>query len=253
MNKKGKRIISTASITFLVCMLFSIFGQFLPATVIKQNVMRSKVSFSEKALYSKVIENYDSSQLDDFTDAIILATAGYIGNESAIEKAFANYRAVSGDPCESLQTYGLENIDMQKSNYARYWLGCVFFTKVLLLLFDYSGIQMFNHIMQTLLLLFLVILMERKRLTRYIVPLVVTLLWIMPGIVYLSIQFSTVYYLILVSMILVLIFDGFEKDENLNAFLCALGGGGGYKLVGFFDISTCSLRYASFDGHDSKK
>ena len=78
MNKKGKRIISTASITFLVCMLFSIFGQFLPATVIKQNVMRSKVSFSEKALQSKVIENYDSSQLDDFTDAIILATAGYI-------------------------------------------------------------------------------------------------------------------------------------------------------------------------------
>lgn len=136
-------------------------------------------------VYPKVLSNYSSTQLDDFTDAVILLTAGYDGEESVMEKAFANYRYVSGDPCESLQTYGTGNTEIKKSNYARYWLGNLFFVKLLLLFFDYPGIRMFNQIMQLFLLVVLVILMEKKELARYIIPFIVSLLWMMPGIIYL--------------------------------------------------------------------
>ncbi len=212
-------------IMFLTCILLSILGQFLPVTVISQNIIKSENSFSEKVSYPKEITNYRSAQLDDWTDAIILAIAGYDGNESVIDKSFANYREVKGDPCESLHAYIRGSTNLQKSDYARYWLGSIFFVKLLLLFLDYPGIQMFNQIMQIVLLVFLAVLMERKRLTRYIIPLVISLLWLMPGTVYLSIQFSVVYYITLISMILVLMLYGTEKCHGIleASFIC-LGG-----------------------------
>lgn len=223
-----KTSVLTICITISACILLSIIGQLLPISVINKNVTKSKVSFSSKVSYSKDIANYISTQQDDFTDAILLTTAGYSGNESAVEKALANYRMVSGDPCESLKAYAPKSFDvpdseMQKISYARYWIGSVFFIKLLLLFFDYSGIQMLNQILQLGLLTALIILMTKKNLTKYIFPLITSLLWLMPGTIYLSLQYSAMYYVLLILMMLIVITDKYTVQESfyLTLFTCA--------------------------------
>lgn len=187
--------------------------------------MRSKTSFSQKVSYPKGIANYTSSQLDDFTDAIILTTAGYSGEEPAIVRAFSNYRVYAGDPCESLQAYGTDTAEVSKTDYARYWLGSVFFVKLLLMFLDYSGIQMLNQILQLGLLALIIFLMAKKNLTKYIIPFMTAILWLMPGSIYLSIQYSAVYYAALILMVLILAVDGCAKKDSfyMTLFFCAGG------------------------------
>lgn len=207
------------------CILLTVIGQCLPISAISKNIMRSKTSFSQKVSYPKGIANYISSQLDDFTDAIILTTAGYSGEESAVDRAFSNYRVYAGDSCESLQAYGTDTAEVSKTDYARYWLGSVFFVKLLLMFLDYSGIQMLNQILQLGLLALIIFLMAKKNLTQYIIPFMTAILWLMPGSIYLSIQYSAVYYVALILMVLILAVDGRAKQDSfyMTLFFCAGG------------------------------
>lgn len=187
--------------TIIFCVSGSIIAHMLPMKQVKKNIISSKASFSAEASYPLVIESYQGSKLDDFTDALILNAAGYDGKEPALVKAFANFYMRSESPNASLAAYGEETGEEVYSQYARYWFGEVLFVKCLLLVFDYSGIRMLNQIVQLFMLSFFMYSLVKNGLEECCIPFLTAVLLLMPVVVPLSIQFSSVYYVMMVAMI----------------------------------------------------
>lgn len=62
-------------------------GTMIPPRWVKPQLRKSIYNFSKQVSYPNVIKEYESSKLDDYTDALLLAMAGYDGNESFLYKA----------------------------------------------------------------------------------------------------------------------------------------------------------------------
>ena len=200
--QSSKWIFFFIPLTVVLCISLSALTHVVPSSAVSQNVKDSLSSFSSQVSYPKIIQGYTSTQLDDFTDAIILNTASYAGEEPVLEKMAANYRIKNGDSNTSLHSYGRN--DVGKTTYNRYWIGSIFFVKVLLLFLEYPNIQMLNQIMQLVLLTVFVCQMTVHKLSKYLVPFIGSILWLMPIILPLSLQFSPVYYVMLISMLVLL-------------------------------------------------
>ena len=70
----------------IVAMLLMIFTYLLPTGRITKNVENSTYSFYKEGTYNRIIAECENTQLDNFTDAIMLSKAMYVGEENAIEK-----------------------------------------------------------------------------------------------------------------------------------------------------------------------
>jgi len=82
------------------------------------------------------------------------------------------------------------------SPYYQYWHGYQVIIRPLLSLFSYPMIRVLNGILQTVLLLFLCLLMRRNGLGRYILPYIASVLMLMPLALAMSLQFSSCYYIL---------------------------------------------------------
>lgn len=198
----GNKIFIFIPFIMVICVVLSLFTHMIPAHAVSENIKDSLSSFSNTVSYPQIIKGNVGTQLDDFTDAIILNTASYDGHESVLEKMASNYRIINGDPNESLHSYGRN--DINKTAYARYWIGSIFFVKVLLLFLDYPDIQVLNFILQFVFLSIFIYQLSVRKLSRYLIPFISAIIWIMPIIIPLSLQFSPMYYVSLISMLLLL-------------------------------------------------
>ena len=80
----------------LLCIVLMCIGTMIPPRWVKPQLRKSIDNFSKQVSYPNVIKEYESSKLDDYTDALLLAMAGYDGNESFLYKAAANIFYVPG-------------------------------------------------------------------------------------------------------------------------------------------------------------
>lgn len=106
----GRKIISWFTVVITVVLLG--FGLMcwvycMDTEEMQIHLKESQNIFSLEGDYPR-IDGSESSQLDNFTDALMLLTAGYNGTESIIDKAMNNYRLTVKDktPCESLVRIG---------------------------------------------------------------------------------------------------------------------------------------------------
>ena len=78
--------------TVFICILLSVIGYALPTnTIFKQHVAKSAYILDGEGTYPKVLSLYNS-QLDNFTDALMINIAAYDGGESLLTKLSSNYR-----------------------------------------------------------------------------------------------------------------------------------------------------------------
>jgi len=237
------KMILLVLIMVLVGYIFKAATYILPSAPMKQNMQKCVDIFINEGKYPLLNEGYKSTRLDNYTDAIMILTALYDSEEKNVfEKTAGNYRIsyVGKNPVECLTLY-LEGDDagMEETEYARYWHGYLLFLKPILWLFDYSDIRVFNLIVQSLLLFYLLSLLYRdERLREYVIPLITSILVLNPHTISYSMQYSWVYYIILISSILVVK----KKDyflaipSNLLLFFTLIGG-----LTSFFDLLTWPL------------
>ena len=181
----------------------------LPARRMEANVRSSIDVFYTESVYPQQDTGYKSSQLDNETDAIMLLGAIYNDKElSPLEKALRVSRidfTDTGSCCIDLIQYAWENkIPDQVTDYTRYWHGYMVWLKPLLLLMDYADIRMLNMIFQILLLLLFVKNLVEKHLTKYLLPFAMALIVLNPAAAAMSLQFSSIYYIMLISMIIIL-------------------------------------------------
>lgn len=177
-----------------------------------------------------------SSRLDGFTDSIMMQTAVYPSTDSALKTAMLAPRMdFFGDnwsPTDSLIRISYGERGGTVSDYARYWNGYLIFLKPLMLFFSLSDIRMMNGTFQLCLAAAVLLLCFRERGLRLALPMGLALLSLNPISTALSMQYSSIYYLALISMLVMLLARSYEKDWGWMVFLF-LGIG-----TAFFDFLT---------------
>lgn len=223
MKKAGKEIGVTAGVFLAVVLLgFVIMCAVycLPAGRCAIHVRQSGQVMvqGEDEYYRPMIVGKNSTILDNFTDTLMLLTAGYVGGEGVIDKAMNNYRISmkDGTLIESCQICGLdlETKNLKKTAYARYWHGYLAVLKPFLLFFNLNEIRDLNVVFVTAGISAVMILLYRRGKQKYLLPLLLAFGFMNPATIAMSLQFSTIFYTIVASLIVLLLFSGkpwFEK------------------------------------------
>lgn len=164
----------------------------------------------EDEYYRPMITGKVSSILDNFTDTLMLLTAAYDGEENVIDKAVNNYRVCPEDATmlEGCSVVGMdqEGVKVKKTAYARYWHGYLVVLKPLLLFFNLNEIRDLNVFFVLLGIGAVVALMYKNGLQKYIFPLLLAFAFMNPMTISASLQFSTVFYTVVISLIVLLLF-----------------------------------------------
>ncbi len=209
----------------------------LPVERIKTNVMQSAKLYDFDGSYPQLIRGYEMSQLDGWTDSIMLLNAIYSGAEKTVEKAMKVFRTeYRGEaPVTSLEYYA-NNVsgDTYNVSYSRYWHGYLVILKPLLFLFNLSDIRAINMFVQIALISYILWHMGYGHF-KYSCEFIVSILMLNPVAISLSFQFSTVYYLMLLSVIYILKHNILSEKEGMF-LLFNLG-----ILTAFFDFLTYPL------------
>ena len=206
----------------------------LPNAPMEENLAASAATFQSEGTYP-VLFSWCTSQLDNYTDAIILQNAAHDSGESALTQAMAVQRhGIEGlDPAQSLVAHYAEGQEFDSEEpYYQYWHGYLLYAKPLLMLTDYNGIRTINTVVQLILLALLIFLLWKKGMKQYILPYVAAVLFLMPVAVGKSLQFSSCYYIFTIGCIALLLLK--DKLEAKEAYLFLFLG----IATAYFDFLT---------------
>lgn len=210
----------------------------LPTNEMKNNVQRSTALYDYEGVYPQLMSGYKMSQLDNSTDATMLLNAIYPGSGNVVDDAMMVYRVEYPErhPVGSLTDYANDvKRETYTISYPRYWHGYLVILKPLLLLFDVADIRVFSMILFSSLILYVLKLMRKNEMDKYIPWFVVALLTINPMTIPVSFQFSSVTYIALISIIIVLKKKKWNIKEQIILFM-AIG-----IVTAFFDFFTFPL------------
>ena len=210
----------------------------LPKDRMYRNVRSSMEVFYTESVYPQQVPGYKSTQLDNETDAIMLLGAIFNDDSSSLEQAMKVARidfTSEHSCCVDLIRYAWEQKTPDHvSEYTRYWHGYMIWLKPLLLLFDYADIRMMNMMIQVFLLFVLVKLLLERKLGRYLMPLALAVIVQNPTATAMSLQFSSIYYISIISMIVILKYHDYFIEKNMYSFFFfALG-----IVTVYFDFLT---------------
>ena len=216
-----------------------IIGAFaLPVNRIENNVSKSLQVFNKEDVCQNVISGYKATQLDNFTDAIMLNAAMYNGNENLIDKAMNDYHeSIDGkNPVDVMKAH-FNGDKTLPSAYTRYWHGYLVVLKPLLLFFNYSDIRILNMFVQMFLVFLVIILMCKRNLKRYVIPFGVSIMFLCPVVLPLSMQYSTMFYILLLAMISILLHHEYFEEKSLYIYIFMIFG----MVTSYFDFLTYPL------------
>lgn len=210
----------------------------LPTARISNHVAESAATFQEEGTYPQIFD-WCTSQLDNYTDALMLLNAVYSGGGySVIDQAMSIYRIHYQDksPAEELVAYYDSTYHEEEivRGYGRYWHGYLIFLKPALLLLNYDQIRILNLVLQPFLVGILLYILHRKNMGQYMLPYIFSMIPLMPIVTAFSMQFSTVFYLFtLASISVVAKFEYLRKNSRDFYFFFIVG-----MLTSYFDLLT---------------
>lgn len=236
------KYIATLGISIIIGMLMLVAVYALPVAEMKANVARSSEIFNYERMYPQIVHGYKYMQLDNYTDSIMLGAAIYDGAESAVNKAVNNYHIDSTQIAPDLAMTNYANevtaYDYFTVSYGRYWHGYLVTLKLLLLFFDYGDIRILNFFLQNFLLFMIIRKLYRVHMEQYAPAFLIMVFVLNPLTAALSLQFSSVYYIVLFSTILFLhlVEHREDKESKINYLFFATG-----ILTAYFDFLTYPL------------
>jgi len=205
---------------------------------IQENVKQSAVTLEKEGTYPKMF-SWCHSQLDNFTDSIMLLEAADNTESSLIERTMMAYRGVidNFNPCDTLIYHYIDNKPFSDTtNYPRYWHGYQIFVKPLLFLTNYNVIRILNCSAQFLLFIITCLLLIKRNLKICLLPYSISYLMLMPVVLSSSLQFSQCYYVFTLGMILILLYG--YRNRYLPVFFIFINIG---ILTAYFDFLTYPL------------
>ena len=176
-------------------------------------------------------------KLDNFTDCTMLLEAAYTGEESVLELAVNVYSArleTSSNPYTSFVSIYSENGESTAPyEYARYWHGYLVFLRPLFAKLNYAQIRQLNLAVQYTLLLALLCLIQKRR-PSFLFPFLITVLFLAPSAIGRVLEYSSVYYILLLFLLL-LLWNPKGRITEENVWLLFLFSG---ILTAYFDFLT---------------
>lgn len=179
----------------------------IPVKQIQENVRRSLDVFMEEGENPFILKGYKGSSLDNYTDAIMLGNAVYGEDDRPLaERAMWVSRASGAEdaPMESLALYLEGENTGEYTEYARYWHGYLVILKPLLFFFNYIQVRGINGILFLCLIVWIVLELFKKKMWKGIIAYLLAIFSMFPMAIPYSLQFSTVFYIGNIALLLVL-------------------------------------------------
>ncbi len=238
--KKAFKLICEAAASLLICAaigyILLLLAYLIPADRIEPGVRGSAPVFEQEGSYPYINSICGSNMLDNYTDALMILSAGYPGDEGLIDRATNVYHeAISGlfHTQTLIQLYGhirFNNNPVYHSPYGRYWHGYLTVLKPLLCFLNYGTIRYLDIFMLITTAGILIFLLYKKQMKQYIIPYLLVLLLLDPFAISNSLQYSWVYFITsIASIILLLKMDRWGNDTG--------------KYVIFFTVTGCITSY----------
>lgn len=246
MNKKDiiKKISSYIILFLIMIVVFSIamIGTYLlPNERIRAHIAESKellINQNGNPLFTDYIKG---ANLDVFTDLLIMNTAmnkGKTEDESVFIRAFENsrYNNEEDNSYTSLQET-VENPDIHNNQeYSRYWHGIQTIIRPLLLFFNYEEIRYIFMLLIFVLLGISLLLINKNISFMHSMAFLVSMLAVCIFIVPMSIQYSAIFIITLLAVIIVNLLHKKQKAKFIPYLFFIIGG-----LTTFFDLLTAPL------------
>lgn len=233
------KLVGVTILMLMTGLLLMIVAYTLPVGRMKNNIADSHEVFNYEGTYPQIIQGYKSTQLDNYTDALMYATAIHPGSGNAVKDAMYNarYEYVDNSMPQSLNDYANDVVSKEELRYeigySRYWHGYLAILKPLLLFFNVSEIRMLNMVLQFLLTCLLLYLVRKKIGEQYQIPILAMLMVLNPLVLPLSLQFSGVFYVGLLGAIGILLLKRTEDIEKYILWFWLLG-----MLTSYVDLLT---------------
>lgn len=222
----------------LVGYLALVLSYCIPPAMQTDEINESTAVFSQEGSYP--LDTFSGVYLDNFTDSIMLQVASYSGDESVFEKAACSYYwRVSGmSPVPSfLRLHSAAESTASRVSYARYWHGYQVVLRPLLTMFNYGQIRLINLAFQTVLLAVLLVIIG-KRMPLCSVPFMFLILFLTPTANYKSLQYSSMYYIMLCAVLILLLFC--DRIQTIQ------GGNGVYYFFLLLGMVTAYMDFLTF-------
>ena len=227
-------------------LIISVYG--IDTKKINKHVENSVSIYKKEGASYSYAPNIKSARLDNFTDSLILNIAGFPRGKDfkdIIYNAMTNPRykfTEKTNPADSLiELYENGNKNAEIGYYGRYWHGYNIIIKPLLSLYSMSSIRYLNMCLQFILLLFLLFEIKNKGGNKLLIPTAAFILLINPISSALCLQFSSMYYITLISSLILLKKELYKSDKYLYLFLW-IG-----ILTVFFDLLTYPILALCFN------
>lgn len=213
----------------------------IPTKNMEAHVRESVPIFLKEGDYPKVTDS-TTSQLDNFTDALMLLTASYPMGEGKKVWEYAldatRYDIKGESPVKALiNCYGENASEIDTINYQHYWHGYLIFLKPILCVFSYAQIRYIIIVFQLCLFSLLVTRIYAIR-KEFIVPTLIMWSFLNPIATMCSLQFNSILVLTFVSMILIIRFKECWKGDlhKWKMFFLLIG-----ILTSYLDLLTYPL------------
>lgn len=197
----------------------------LPTGRMKSHIAESDETFNYEGIYPMIIQGYKCTQLDNYTDGLMYTTAIYPGSGDTLRDMLENPR-IEYDDVNMVQGMNDYANDVQgreshqyEITYGRYWHGYLVILKTLLLFLNVSEIRMLNLMMQGTLFCILLYLVRKRIGAVYQIPLLLMEAVLKPIVLPLSLQYSWVYYVGILSAIVFLIKEQWQSKSIFLLFL----------------------------------
>ena len=182
----------------------------IPTERIERNVRDSANIFEREDTYHLLIR-HGNSQLDNYTDALMLLIAAYPSQD--LWSSPINARHYTGEPCQVLVDVYRDGETGNTVTFARYWHGYLLFLKPLLTFFNYSTIR-YMMIFAQMGLFVLIIYKLSQRNKEMIIPTFLFWIFLNPVATMMSLQFNSVLIVTFLAMLVVLYVDEHWKAED---------------------------------------
>lgn len=181
-------------------------------------------------------------RLDTYTDSLMLGGAVVQADDSLLGRALQAYHITGGSytsPDSQLLEY-LQAADRScfaAEPYGRYWHGYLVTLKPALLVMDYGHIRTLNMLLQALLLFFVCYLFIRRAGTPYALGFFAAALCLTPTILPQSLQYSTVFYILLCTLLLILLnHERLSEGDRYPLLFLGIG-----MVTNYMDLLTYPL------------
>ncbi|MDE7478932.1 MAG: hypothetical protein K2M91_13485 [Lachnospiraceae bacterium] len=215
--------------------LLLMLAYLLPTKPMQTNLSASADILTTEREYHRVIPGYISTQLDNYTDSWMMGNAVYDNSLPVWKRALSCTSADYGEgPLDGLVRYLSGEEEYQNIDYTRYWHGYLIILKPFFLFFDYADLRFINVVLDILLMFVIYRTLTDIGYEKEALGYMVSVLFMMPIVIPLSIQFSVIFYLINLAVLILLKNYDWLTDKNCMLLYFQFIG----MAASYFDLLT---------------